>query len=88
MVTHNNPPPTFTIMFLLEGQFAAMCPKPKHLKHIWFEVLVGDSRVEVEGLETLGLEVVSFVKLEGKLFEYVYFSPSLKICRIHHYEYF
>jgi len=36
-------------MFLLEGQLVAMCPKPKHLKHFWFEVLVGDLGVEFEG---------------------------------------
>jgi len=53
MVTHNNSP--FTIMVFLEGQFDVMCPKPKHLKHFWFKVLVSDLGVEVEGLETLGL---------------------------------
>jgi len=45
--------PTFTIMLLLEGQFVAMCPKPRYLKHFVFEVLVGDLGVEMEGLETL-----------------------------------
>jgi len=70
MVTHNNP---FTIMFPLEGQLVVMCPKPKHLKHFLFEVLVGDLGVEVEGLESLGLKVVSFTKLEGKVFEEVLF---------------
>jgi len=38
--------PPFTIMVVLDGQFAAMCLKPKHLKHFWFEVLVGDLGVE------------------------------------------
>jgi len=66
MVTHNNPP--FTIMVFLDGQFAVMCSKPRHLKQFVFEVLVGDLGVEVEGLETLWLEVVSFEKLEGKVF--------------------
>ena len=56
-------------MVLLVGQLATMCPKPKHLKHFWFEVLVGDLGVEVQGLETLGLQVESFTKLEGKVFE-------------------
>jgi len=59
----------------LKGQFAAMCPKPKHLKHFVLEVLVGDLGVEVEGLclETLWLEVVSFEKLEGKVFVEILF---------------
>jgi len=60
--------PHFTIIVLLDGQFAAMCPKSKHLKHFVFKVLVCDLGVEVEGLETLWLEVVSFEKLEGKVF--------------------
>jgi len=55
-------------MVLLDGQFAAMFPKPRHLKHFVIEVLVGDLVVEVEGLETLWLEVVSFEKMEGKVF--------------------
>ena len=52
-----------------------MCPKPKHLKHFVLEVLVGDLGVEVEGLclETLWLEVVSFEKLEGKVFVEILF---------------
>ena len=37
------------------GQWAAMCPKPKHLKHFLLEVLVGDLGVIVEGLESIGL---------------------------------
>jgi len=65
--------PPFTIMFLLDGQFVAMCPKPRHLKHFVFEVLVDDLGVEVEGLETLWLEVVSFEKLEGNFFEEILF---------------
>ena len=36
------------IMVLLFGKLAAMCPKPKHLKHFIFRVLVGDLVVEVE----------------------------------------
>ena len=52
-------------MVLLFGQLAAMCPKPKHLKHFVLEVLVGDLGVEVEGLciEAFWWEVVSFEKL-------------------------
>jgi len=72
MVTHNNPP-LFTIILLLDGKFATMCPKPRHLKHFWFELLVGDLGVELEGLETLWLEVVSFEKSEGKVFEQILF---------------
>jgi len=52
--------PPFTIIVLLDGQFAATCPKPKHLKHFVFEVLVVELGLEVEGLETLLLGVVSF----------------------------
>jgi len=33
-------------MVLLFGQLAAMCPKPKHLKHFVLEVLVGDLILE------------------------------------------
>ena len=45
----------FTIIVILVGQLAVVCPKPKHLKHFLLEVLVGDLGVEVEGwsLETL-----------------------------------
>jgi len=38
-----------------------------------FEILVGDLGVEVEGLETLWLEMVSFEKLEGKVFVEILF---------------
>jgi len=37
--------PSLTIIVLLLGQFAAMCPKPRHLKHFLFEVLVVDLEV-------------------------------------------
>ena len=37
-------------MVILFGQLAAMCPKPKHLKHFVLEVLVGDLGVEMEGV--------------------------------------
>jgi len=47
--------PLLIIIFLLEGQLDAICPKPKHLKHFLLEVLVGDLGVKVEGLECLGL---------------------------------
>jgi len=50
-----------------------LCPKPKHLKHFVFEVLVGDLKVEVEDLETLWFKVVSFEKLEGNFFEEILF---------------
>jgi len=50
-----------------------MCPKPRHLKYFWFEVLVGDLGVEVDCLEILWLEEVSFEKLEGKFFEEILF---------------
>jgi len=45
-----------------------MCPKPRHLKHFLFEVLVGDLGVEVEevSLEILCYEVGSLEKLEGE----------------------
>ena len=46
---------------------------------------MGDLGVEVEGLETLWLEVVSFEKLEGKVFVEILF---LSFHRNHHYEYF
>jgi len=38
------------IVVLLFGQLAAMCPKPKHLKHFVLEILVDDLGVDVEGL--------------------------------------
>jgi len=55
-------------MVLLLGQFAAICPKPKHLKHFLFEVLVGDLGLEGEGLslESCFCEVDSLEKVEGK----------------------
>jgi len=64
-------------MVLLDGQFATMCPKPRHLKHFVFEVLVGDLGVELEGLETLWLEVVSFEKIGRKGFcrNFVFILP-------------
>jgi len=37
------------------GQSAAMCLKPKHLKHFLLKVLVGVLGVKVEGLESLSL---------------------------------
>ena len=57
-----------------------MCLKPKHLKHFVLEVLVGDLGVEVEGmsLETLWWEVVSFEKLEGKVFVEILFLSFYK----------
>jgi len=39
-----------TNIVLLLGQFATMCPKPRHLKHLEIEVLVEDLGVEVEGI--------------------------------------
>ena len=44
----------------LVGQSAAMCPKPKHLKHFLLEVFLGDLGVEGEGLESLGLCTVPY----------------------------
>jgi len=35
-----------TIIVLLLGQLAAMCPKLRHLKHFLLEVLVGDLGVK------------------------------------------
>ena len=60
--------PFLTIIVLFLGQFGAMCPKPRHLKHFLFEVLVGDLGVEVEevSLEILCYEVGSLEKLEGE----------------------
>ena len=46
--------PLFSIMILLLGQVVVISPKPKHLKHFLFEVLVGD--LVLEG-ERLSLEV-------------------------------
>jgi len=47
-------------MVLLVGQLAAMCPKPKHLKHFVLEVLVGDLVLE----KGLSLEVCGVDSLE------------------------
>jgi len=51
---HSLHDPPFIIMVSFVGQSAAMCPKPKNLKHFLLEVLVGDLGMEVEGLESLG----------------------------------
>ena len=56
---------SFNNMVSLNGHLAAMCPKLKHLKHFVFEVLVGDLGVEGFLVETFGLEVGWFEKLEG-----------------------
>jgi len=48
MVTDYYPP--FTINVLLLRQFAMIWPKPKHLKHFLFEILVGDFVLEEERL--------------------------------------
>ena len=53
-------PLKFKNMFLFEGQLEAMCPKPKHLKHL----KVGLSCVV---LVELGLGVGSWEDLEGVL---------------------
>jgi len=45
-----------------------MCPKPKHLKHFIFEVLVGDLGDVEEFVETFFGEVVCLEKLEGEIF--------------------
>ena len=42
-------------MVLFVGQFVAIWPKPKHLKHFLLEVLVGDIGVEGEGFESFVL---------------------------------
>jgi len=47
-------------MVLLFGQLAAMCPKPKHLKHYVLEVLVVDLVLKGEGF----LEVCRVGSLE------------------------
>ena len=44
-----------------------MCPKPKHLKHLIFEVLVGDLGVERFVVETLFGNMVCLEKLEGEI---------------------
>jgi len=62
---------------LLFGQLAAMCPKPKHLKHFVLEILVSDLAVVVEGLclETFGEKWFLLKKLEGEVFvEFLFVS--------------
>ena len=43
-----------------------MCPKPKHLKHLIFEVLVGDLGVEGFVVETFFGNMVCLEKFEGE----------------------
>ena len=43
-----------------------MCPKPKHLKNLIFEVLVGDLGVEGFVVETFFGNKVCLEKLEGE----------------------
>jgi len=50
-------------MVLFIGQLATMCPKPKHLKHFFLEVLVGDFVLEGEGFSFCGVD--SIENLEG-----------------------
>jgi len=57
-----------SFMVRLFGRLAAICPKLKHLKHLVFEVLVGDLGVEGFCGKTFWVEVVSFEKLEGEAF--------------------
>jgi len=38
------------------GQLAAMCPKPKHLKHLVLEVLVGDFALVGEKCSFCGVD--------------------------------
>jgi len=42
-----------TIMVRFIGQLETMCRKPKHLKHLVLEVLVGDFVLEGEGCSFL-----------------------------------
>jgi len=50
-------------MVLLFGQLAAMCPKPKHLKHLVLEILDGDLVLEGEGfLEDCGVDSLEELK--------------------------
>jgi len=51
MITHDYPP--LTIIILLLGKLAEMCPKPRHLKHFLLEILVDDLGVEDLSLESL-----------------------------------
>ena len=67
--------PFLTIIVLLLGQSAPMCPKPKHLKHFLLEVLVGDLGVEGSSFECLWCGVVSFEKLEGESWFRNFFLP-------------
>ena len=71
MVTHKNP--SFYHHCSFGWTICNYGSKPRHLKHFVFEILVGDLGVEVEGLETLWLEMVSFEKLEGKVFVEILF---------------
>jgi len=57
MVTYYFPSSTMVLLF---GQLAAMCPKPKHLKHYVLEVLVVDLVLKGEGF----LEVCRVGSLE------------------------
>ena len=54
-------------MVFLSRQFAAMCPKLKHLKHLIFEVSVGDLGVKGFCVETFWGEMVSLEKFEGEI---------------------
>jgi len=65
-------------MVLLFGQLAAVCPKPKHLKHLVIEVLVGDLVLEGEEF----LEVCEVDSLEGlSCFENL-FKPEICLHQI------
>jgi len=55
-----------------------MCPKLKHLKHLVRKVLVGDLGVEGFWVETFGLEVGWFEKLEGEVFVEMLFASFLE----------
>ena len=67
-----------------------MCLKPRHLKHLVFEVLVEDLVVEVDGisLEFLLCGVGSFEKFEIDFSFFIWFFLSKIFCRIHHCEHF
>ena len=54
-------------MVFLSRQFAAMCPKLKHLKHLIFQGSMGDLGVEGFCVETFWGEIVSLEKFEGEI---------------------
>ena len=55
-----------------------MCPKPKHLKHLILEVLVGDLGVEGFVVETFFGNMVCLEKVEGEIWVEIVFASFLE----------